>query len=263
MRSPAHRGQRLGILLAAWISIFAHPAVTQADDITVFAAASLTESLTDIGRTYEAQSGKSVLFSFASSSALARQIEAGAPADIYLSANEQWMDYLDEAGLIETATRVSPISNRLVLIVPSDSDIGPPAIDESLDLGSLLGPNGRIAVGDPDHVPAGIYAKEALQSMGLWSFAEPRLARADDVRAALVLVGRGEAPLGIVYSTDAAISDRIRIVGIFPPETHAAIRYSFAVLRDQDNRDAVDFYSYLTGPEAIETFERYGFFVDE
>ncbi|MEX0809239.1 MAG: molybdate ABC transporter substrate-binding protein [Dongiaceae bacterium] len=235
----------------------------QSDELTVLAAASLTNALEEIGAHYAAETGKTVRFSFASSSALAKQVEAGAPAHIFASADQKWMDYLAERNLIEADTRVSPIGNSLVLIVPADSAAGDVTVDASTDLGALLGVEGRLSVGDPDHVPAGIYAREALESLGLWATAESRLARAEDVRAALVLVERGEAPLGIVYATDAAISDKVRIIGTFPADSHTPITYPFAIIAGQNSEDADAFFRYVTGPEGLETFRKYGFSANE
>ncbi|MEX2200830.1 MAG: molybdate ABC transporter substrate-binding protein [Dongiaceae bacterium] len=235
----------------------------QSDELTVLAAASLTNALEEVGAQYAAETGKTVQFSFASSSALAKQIEAGAPAQIFASSDQKWMDYLAGRNLIEVDTRVSPIGNSLVLIVPADSAAGDIAVDASTDLGALLGAAGRLSVGDPDHVPAGIYAREALESLGLWATAEPRLARAEDVRAALVLVERGECPLGIVYATDATISDKVRVIGTFPAGSHTPITYPFAILTGQNGEDADAFFRYVTGPESLETFRKYGFSANE
>lgn len=231
----------------------------QSDALTILAAASLTNALEEIGAEYEADTGETVRFSFAASSVLAKQIEAGAPAQIFASADQKWMDYLAERNLIDADTRVSPIGNRLVLIVPADSRAGDIAVDASTDLGALLGADDRLSVGDPDHVPAGIYAREALESLGLWAAVEPRLARAEDVRAALVLVERGEVPLGIVYATDAAISDKVRVIGTFPADSHTPITYPFAIVAGQNGEDAAAFFRYVTGPEGLETFRKYGF----
>jgi molybdate transport system substrate-binding protein len=235
----------------------------QSDELTVLAAASLTNALEEIGAQYESETGKAVRFSFAASSALAKQIEAGAPAQIFASADQKWMDYLAERNLIAAETRLSPIGNSLVLIVPVDSAAGAVTVDRSIDLGALLGAAGRLSVGDPDHVPAGIYARQALESLGLWAAAEPRLARAHDVRAALVLVERGEAPLGIVYATDAALSEKVRVIGTFPAVSHTPITYPFALLAGQNGEDADAFFRYVTGPEGLETFRKYGFSAHE
>lgn len=252
---------RLSLIVAAFVAALHTPA--QADDTTMLAAASLTNALEELGAQYTAETGKTVVFSFASSSALAKQIEAGSPAQIFASADEKWMDYLSERSLIEEDTRVSPIGNSLVLIVPADSPVTEVTIDGSLDLAALLGDGGRLSVGDPDHVPAGTYAKESLEALGLWGSAEPLLARAEDVRAALVLVEKGEAPAGIVYATDAAISDQVRVVGTFPADSHKPITYPFAVVAGQNSEDVAAFFDYVTGPTGLATFEKYGFTANE
>jgi molybdate transport system substrate-binding protein len=226
---------------------------------TVLAAASLTDALEAIGTAYREEAGEDIRFSFASSSTLARQIEAGAPADIFISANEEWMDYLDERSLVRADTRAEPIGNVLVLVAPADSPMTDVAVDSSLDLAALLGPDGRIAVGDPAHVPAGAYAEDALRSLGLWEAAESRLAPALDVRGALALVEQGEAPLGIVYATDAAVSDGVKVVGVFPEASHAPITYPFALLASSQSEEAERFFAYATGAPGLAVFERYGF----
>ena len=185
-------------------------------EITVFAAASLTNALEEIGKGYEAAKGGKVKFSFAASSQLAKQLEAGAPAQVFISADEKWMDYAAGKDLIDKTSRKSPIGNKLVLIAPADSKLDKVEIAKGLDLAKLLGTDGRLAVGDPDHVPAGLYAKEAFQNLGVWQTIEPRLARADSVRGALTFVEKGETPLGVVYETDGKVSPKVKIVGAFP-----------------------------------------------
>lgn len=229
---------------------------------TVFGAASVTNALEDIGTAWREQGGGEVQFSFASSSVLARQIEAGAPAAIFVSANEKWMDYLDDLDLIVADTRVSPIGNRLVLIAPAGDDAADVDISEETDLAELLGEDGRLAVGNPEHVPAGIYAQEALESLGMWETLEPRLARADNVRAALGLVETGEAPLGIVYSTDAAISEGVKVIGTFPASSHKAITYPFAVMASHDTPEARELFDFMTSPQGLAIFAEYGFATD-
>jgi molybdate transport system substrate-binding protein len=254
---------RLAIVFTVLIGAAGLPRDASGEDITMLAAASLTNALEEIGQRYRAETGGNVVFSFASSSALAKQIEAGSPAQIFASADEKWMDYLAERNLIEPDTRISPIGNSLVLIVPADSPATEITIDSSLDLATLLGADGRLSVGDPDHVPAGGYAREALEALGLWAAAEPRLARAEDVRAALVLVERGEAPAGIVYATDAAISTGVRVIGIFPAASHSPITYPFAIVAGQNGADAAAFFGYVTGPAGLEIFRKHGFSANE
>lgn len=259
--SPAitepHRALIVAVIVA--LGVLMTGTVRAQDTVTVFAASSLTSAVTEIRDRYTKQSGHRIRLSFAGSSALARQIEAGAPADIYLSANQAWMDYLAERELIETDSRTAHVGNRLVLIAPAEDPLRRLEIGGSLDLKTLLGPKGRIAVGDPAHVPAGIYAKQALSRLGLWPDAAPRLARLDNVRHALALVERGETPLGIVYATDARITEKVRIVGDFPGDTHAAIRYPFAILKDRRNGRVDAFYAYLTGEAGLAVFRDFGF----
>jgi molybdate transport system substrate-binding protein len=230
-----------------------------ADPVTVFGAASLSNAMEAIGQAYGNRTGEVVRFSFASSSTLARQIEAGAPAQAFCSASEPWMDYLAERGLIDAASRVSPVGNTLVLVAPQAAGPRPLTVDAGLDLARLLGPDGRLAVGDPAHVPAGIYARQALQALGQWPALRRRLAPADNVRAALALVERGEAPLGIVYATDAAISPAVVAIGTFPEGSHPPISYPCAVIKDQGSDATRRFFGFLTGPDGLAIFARFGF----
>lgn len=230
-----------------------------ADKITVFAAASLTDALNRLDADYTTSTGVAVVASFAASSTLARQIEAGAPAQVFLSADAKWMDYLARKGLIEPGTRTDVLGNSLALIAPVDQGVGPLAIDRSLDWQHLLGNGGRLAVGDPDHVPAGIYTKEALVGLGAWPMLEPRLARAEDVRGALALVEHGDTPLGIVYVTDARISSRVKIVGVFPPASHSPIVYPFAVVKGAADAPVMAYFRFLSAPRARSVFNSFGF----
>lgn len=230
-----------------------------ADTITVFAAASLTDALNKLDADYEARTGTKVVASFASSSTLARQIEAGAPAQIFMSADTKWMDYLSGKGLIEPGSRVDELGNALALIAPKDSAIGPLALDSATDWPRLLGADGRLAVGDPDHVPAGIYAKEALTSLRAWGTLEPHLARAEDVRGALALVEHGDAPLGIVYVTDARISQAVKIVAVFPADSHSPIVYPFAIVKGAGSPSVQGYFRFITGPKARAVFNSFGF----
>lgn len=234
--------------------------------ITVFAAASTTNAVTDIAALYETDHPVKIRLSFASSSTLAKQIENRAPADIFLSANPKWMDYLAEKGMIVTETRRDLLCNSLVLIVPGDSPIDRLQMDAGLDLAGILG-EGRLSMGDPDHVPAGMYGKNAMQQLGLWDAIADRVARAKDVRAALVLVERGECPLGQVYATDAAISDKVRVAWVFPEDSHPPIVYPAALVKqgpgDQANPgpEALSFLDFLQSDPAVRVFETYGFTV--
>jgi molybdate transport system substrate-binding protein len=227
---------------------------------TVFAAASLTDAMKALGEAWRERGHAAPRFSFAASSALARQMEQGAPADIFASADEPWMDYVQSRGLIVDTTRTSPLANELVLVAPGDSSRVPLAITRGTDLLALAGPDGRIATGDPSNVPAGKYAQAALAWMGQWDKVSPRLARAENVRAALLLVERGEAPLGIVYATDAAASRGVKVIGTFPAESHPPVTYPFAITRRAaGSREARDFFAFATGRDAAGTYRRFGF----
>jgi molybdate transport system substrate-binding protein len=243
----------LGAVLAA---ILASPA--RAQKLSVFAAASLTESMRDISQAWAKQGHPDLALSFASSSTLARQIEQGAPAQLFASADEQWMDYLDKRDLIAKDSRRDLLTNTLVLVVPANQ-ARHITIDRGLDVAGLLGASGRLAVGDPAHVPAGIYAKQALTRLGLWPAVESRLAPAEDVRGALLLVERGEVPAGIVYGTDAAATKDVAIAGIFPANSHDAINYPFAIVKTGDNPASRALLAFLESAEAKAIFARRGF----
>lgn len=224
---------------------------------TVFAAASLSDAVTELGRRYQLETGRVLRLSFASSSTLARQIENGAAAEIFLSADEEWMVYLDERSLVVRDTWSRPIGNRLVLVAPADRAHSI-SLEKRADLLAHLG-DGRLATGDPAHVPVGRYAREALEHLGSWSALEPRLARAENVRAALALVERGEAPLGIVYATDARAARSVRIVAEFPAASHAPIRYSFAILAGHERDEVRAVLAFLISARSLEVFRSHGF----
>ncbi|KZP99771.1 molybdate ABC transporter substrate-binding protein [Klebsiella aerogenes] len=233
-------------------------ALAQDGKITVFAAASLTNAMQDIAQAYKKERHVEVVSSFASSSTLARQIEAGAPADLFISADQKWMDYAVDKKSIDTASRTTLLGNSLVVVAPKASDRSDIAINDKTDWVSLL-QGGRLAVGDPDHVPAGIYAKEALQKLGAWETLSPKLAPAEDVRGALALVERNEASLGIVYGSDAVASKGVKVVGTFPEDSHKKVEYPLAIVDGHKNATVTAFYDYLKGPEASAIFKRYGF----
>lgn len=237
---------------------FVQPAHT-AEPLTVFAAASMTDALTKAGEVYKAEAGTDIRFSFASSSTLAKQIEQGAPSDLFISAAESWMDYLAERDLIVPDSRAALVSNRLVLVAPKTSMLKVDAISSATDLAGMLGAKGRLAVGDPDHVPAGIYAKDALTGLGLWTGVESRLARADNVRAALALVARGEVPLGIVYSTDAAGQAGVKVLATFPPSSHKPISYPVSIIKGRDSAEANAFLGWLKGSKGMAILQEFGF----
>lgn len=228
-----------------------------AEKITVFAAASLTNALQDIATDYQKSHPVEIVSSYASSSVLARQIEQGAPADLFISADQQWMDYAAGKQQIIPASRYTLLGNDLVLIAPK-TGTAKVTLDKQTNWTSLLA-GGRLAVGDPDHVPAGIYAKEALQSLGAWTVLEPALARANNVRAAMALVERGEAPYGIVYGSDAVVSDKVKVAATFPAESHKPVEYPMAIVNDHQTAAVSAFYDYLKGPQAAAVFKHYGF----
>ncbi len=242
------------------LSLLAFPVGAEPPSVTVFAAASTTNALNDIIALYAARNAGTVVPSYAASSTLAKQIENGAPADIYISADIQWMDYLNKRQQIAPGSRVDLLGNRIVLIAPSDSTTTSIEIKEGLDLGSLLG-DGHLAIGDPDHVPIGIYGRQAMEKFGMWAVVEPKLARAKTTRAALAMVERGEAPLGVVFTTDAAISKRVRVVGQFPADSHEPIVYPVAIVAGHETEAVKRFMAFLTSSEARAVFEKYGFSV--
>jgi len=232
-------------------------AEAQRGPLLVFAAASLTDVLQQAGLLYTKQSNVEVKFSFAASSALAKQIESGAQADAFLSADQDWMNYLQERKLIKTDTRSDLLGNRLVLIAPKDSKVSL-KLQKGAPLLEALGPNGRLSTGDPDSVPAGKYAKAALGNLDLWSALEPRLVRADNVRVALMYVARGEAPLGIVYATDAAAESQVRVVDLFPESSHTPITYPMAATASA-SADTASFLKFLRSDAARAIFTKAGF----
>lgn len=224
--------------------------------ITVFAAASLTNALQDIGQAYEAKHPDKVVFSFAASSVLAKQIESSRGADIFFSADTDWMDYLDKRDLLTPGTRKDLLGNRLVLIEPADLN-APLTIGKNFPLAKAIG-NGRLALADPDTVPAGKYARAALISLGVWDSVADHLAPAENVRVALAYIARGEAPFGIVYETDARIEPKVKVIGIFHENTHPPIVYPVALTKDA-KPEARIFLDYLSGLVARTVFEKYGF----
>ena len=232
---------------------------TQAQDVVVFAAASLTNALDEAGQLFERQGGAHTKISYAASSALAKQIESGAPADMFISADHDWMDYLEQHHLIQTATRKNLLGNRLVLIAPAESD-AKAEIKPGLDLVGLL-KGGRLAMADPDSVPAGKYGKAALEKLGVWNSVRAAVAPAESVRVALLFVSRRETPLGIVYATDAAADPRVKIVGVFPPDTHPPIIYPAALTADSKNASAARLLEFLGSAAAKPIFEKQGFTV--
>ena len=245
--------------LMPWLCLASLPnpaAETDKPPITVFAAASLTNVLQELGDGYTKETSIPVRFSFAASSALARQIENGSPADIFFSADLEWMDYLQSRNLIRRDSRHDVLGNRLVLVAPADSSIKL-KIEPHFALAAALG-KGRLATGDPDSVPVGRYAREALTTLGIWNDVADRIVRADSVRSALAFVDRGEVPLGIVYETDALIDKHVRVVDVFPDNSHLAIVYPIA-LTTAGKADAAKFIAYVRGPAGEVAFKAYGF----
>ncbi len=245
--------------LAAAVGFAPSLRAAEQDPITVFAAASLTDALQELAGQFKAAGGGEVRFSFAASSSLARQVEAGAPSDIFISANTEWMDYLATRNLIVAGSRTDPVGNTLVMIAPADSTLSSVDIAPGFDIAALVGPNGKIATGDPAHVPVGIYAREAFEHLGVWDTAEPRIARADSVRAALALVERGEVPIGIVYATDARGNSKVKIVGEFPQDSYSPIVYPFAIVSGRDQEPVRRFFSFITTGAAAKVYEKFGF----
>jgi len=247
------------VLLALSSTVWNSPASAQGQKLIIFAAASLKDALDEVNVAYQHENSQETATSYAASSTLAKQIEAAAPADVFISADVDWMDYLAKRNLIKPETRANLLGNRLVLIAPVNSPLNL-AIGPNFSLAQALG-NGRLAIADPNGVPAGRYGKAALESLGVWSTIADRLAPAENVRAALALVARGETPLGIVYQTDAASDKDVKIVGIFPQDTHPPIIYPIAAVVSSTNPAALGYLAYLKSRAARPTFEKHGFTV--
>lgn len=254
------RRRLLGALCALGVAFAASaaPAQEHATALTVFAAASLKESLDEAAAAYRRQTGQPVRASYAASSALARQIEQGAPADLFFSADLDWMDYLQQRRLLVEASRRDVLGNTLVLIAPRDSAARPLALAPGTDLRPLLG-EGRLALALTASVPAGKYARAAFERLGMWPQLQSRVAEGENVRAALMLVARGEAPLGVVYGSDARAEPRVRVLATFPADTHAPIVYPVAVVKASRHPGAAGFAHWLRGPQAAAIFRRHGF----
>jgi len=248
---------RRHLLAAAAGLALAGPAARAADAVTVFAAASLKTALDAVSAAWTAETQRKVTLSYAASSALAKQIEQGAPADVFLSADLDWMDYLVQKDLIDKASVTRLLGNTLVLIARKDSSVKT-EIAPDFPLADLIG-EGRLAMGDVKSVPAGKYGQAALESLGVWAAVEGKLAQAENVRAALKLVATGEAPLGIVYGTDAHADATVRVVGEFPASSHPPIIYPVARIAGSQNADAADFIAFLKSPKATDIFKAQGF----
>jgi molybdate transport system substrate-binding protein len=247
------------VLVGGTFALAPQLASGQDKTITVFAAASMKNALDDVNTAYAKATGVKVVSSYAASSALAKQIEGGAPADAFVSADLKWMDYVQNKKAIKSDTRLNLLGNKLVLIAPKDTKIGAVTIGQGFDLAKLAG-DGRIATGDVKAVPVGLYAKAALEKLGSWAAAESKFAMTDNVRAALLLVSRGEAALGIVYETDAKVEPGVKIVGTFPEGSHPPVTYPVAATATA-KPDAVGYLEFLRGKTARDIFETYGFTV--
>ena len=248
----------LGLAPAALAALMAlSPGRAAADDVLVFAAASLKDALDEISVEWTEATGHTATVSLAGSSELARQIQQGAPADIFISANVDWMDTLQNEDLIDPETRYDLLANTIVLIAHG-KEAQPVAIAPGFDLAGMLGDE-KLAMALVDAVPAGIYGKASLESLGVWDAVAPKVAQTDNVRAALALVSTGEAPLGIVYATDAVADDNVTVVGTFPSDTHPPIIYPIAAVAESENAVNGEFLEFLRGPEAVAAFERQGF----
>lgn len=242
---------------ACLLFLLAGPGLAHAQSMTVFAAASLKNALDEVHAAYAKSGSGRPVAAYAASSALARQIENGAPAQVFISADLDWMDYVEKKGLLAAGSRRNLLGNRLVLIAPAGST-AQVALAPGVNLAALLGASGRLAVGDPQHVPAGKYAKAALEKLGAWDGLSGRLAAAESVRAALAFVARGEAPLGIVYETDARAEPKARVVATFPEGLHPPVTYPAALLRGA-KPEAAQYLQFLSSPQAKAIFARHGF----
>jgi molybdate transport system substrate-binding protein len=260
---PARKNFGLKILAAigglATVMMMTAPAAQAEDKLVVFAASSMKGALDKVNELCEADVGETATISYAASSALAKQIESGAPADVFISADLDWMKYLSDKKLIKTDTEVKLLGNAIVLVAPKDSK-AEATIDKDFDLAGLLA-GGKLAMGDVKAVPVGKYGKAALEKLGVWASVEDSVAQAENVRAALKLVSTGEAPLGIVYQTDAAVEPGVKIVGVFPEESHPPIVYPVAQTADSKDKDAPAFLKCLQSAKAGELFKAQGFTV--
>lgn len=247
------------VLFLAVCCLLGGSALAQTREVTVFAAASMKNVLDDIGHQYQADTGKRIRVSLAASSSLAKQIENGAPGDIFISADLDWMNYLALHQLIRPETRRNLLGNQLVLVASLENNNWV-KIKPGFPLSKMLR-GGKLAMGNTSAVPAGKYGKAALEKLGVWPSVQGQIAQAESVRAALALVARGEAPFGIVYKTDAEAEANVKIVGIFPEDSHPPIIYPVALLRDSRNPDAAAFLNYLESRRAKPLFEKHGFLV--
>lgn len=253
------RREWLSLALASAV-VPAGAARAESAGVVVFAAASLKNALDEVAADWTRANGKpAARISYAASSTLAKQIEQGAPADLFISADLDWMDYLDKKGLIRRDTRINLLGNRIVVVAPRDSRVTL-ELKPGVDFAKALA-GGKLAMANVEAVPAGKYGKEALTKLGAWAGVKDKIAQAENVRAALLLVGRGEAPLGIVYATDAAAEPNVKIIAAFPDDSHKPIIYPAAIVRDSKSADAKGFFDYMKGLKARPSFEKQGFTV--
>lgn len=257
VQMPSFFARQAGLVLVSSLAVTAVPARALAGDLLVFAAASLATALDQVAAVWSEKTGHKAVMSYAGSSALARQIQEGAPADIFISASTDWMDAVETSGDLQSGTRRDILGNRLVLI-GHGRDAVPVTLDENLDLVGLL-EGGRLSMALVEAVPAGIYGRQALRTLGLWEEVAPWVAQSDNVRMALGFVAQGEAPLGIVYATDAAADDNVIIVGVFPENSHAPITYPAALTAQSESAVAGAFLEFLSSEPARTIWQEFGF----
>jgi molybdate transport system substrate-binding protein len=246
---------------AAGLAMGLSAITAQAEEVFVFAAASLTNALNEVGEQFTAKTGHTIKPSYAASSALAKQVEQGAPAQVFASADLKWMDYLAEKKLVNPDTRFNLLGNTLVLVAPTDSKLDKVELGPKTNIAALAG-DGRIATGNPESVPVGLYFKQAMERAGQWQAVAPKIASADSVRAALAFVERGEVPLGVVYATDAAVTKKVKVVGVFPDSMHDPIVYPFALIAGKETAGAKALLDFIRTNEAKGVFAKYGFKVN-
>jgi molybdate transport system substrate-binding protein len=257
-RTVCSRRKLLGLAATAVLALPALVSPAYAAEPVVFAAASLKNALDEAAAAFKEKSGVAVTVNYAASSALAKQIEEAAPADIFFSADLAWMDYLDERNLIRKDSRVTLLGNSIVLVAPKDSGAAL-TIEKEMKLADVLGADGKLAMANVDSVPAGKYGKAALENLGVWDSVADKVVQADNVRAALAFVASGEAPLGVVYATDAAAEPAVQVIGTFPADSHPAILYPVALTASSTNPDATAFLDFLKSDGARPAFEKQGF----
>lgn len=253
--------QKRIVAAVAALALGLSAATVRAEEVVVFAAASLTNALNEVSAAFAARTGHTMKPSYAASSALAKQVEQGAPAHVFASADLKWMDYMVEKKLVDPDTRFNLLGNTLVLVAPADSPTSKVEIGPKTDIAALVG-TGHVATGNPDSVPVGLYFKQAMQRSGQWEAVRPKIASTDSVRAALAFVERGEVPYGVVYATDAAVSKKVKVVGVFPDTMHDPIVYPFALVAGMESPAAKALLDYIRSPAATGVFVKHGFKVN-